>query len=257
MIPACGRGDLDQSSPDAVLQTAKSLVEQGRADRLTDLLYAENDSMRAVLDEMGQVLGRLGSLATLLQERFPKELDELRQAASASGATKAGSIFSQASAGIRAASGTVGPPPKATQDLMESIAKQLIADPYAFLTTESGKLSTTSIADDRVAILYDAKPIIPIIGLTMQRRDERWFIVLPTTFPSRKGAVSILPKNEEGWEILGSLFDVFDNVLIDTIKEVETGKADSLEEVTRLLGEKAFLPAAMVVFAYAKVFEQK
>jgi hypothetical protein len=256
-LTACDRGDLDQSSPQAVIDSARTLVVEGRPEQLTDLVWAESDEMRGVLDALGRVLGRLDELAETVQAKFPEDLKAMKaKAEEAAASGKAGSLVSRLGTtiasggrGRRGSSGGGG-----GEDLVNQLAKQLLSDPYAFLASESAKITTTPISDDRVAILYEDKPIIPIIGLTMQRRDGQWFVVLPTTFP-RVG--NVLPTSAEGWEVMGSLMEVFDSALADTTNDIAAGKARTLDEVSRLLGEKAFVPAAMVFFAYSKIYEEQ
>jgi hypothetical protein len=256
VISACGRGDLDQSSPQAVIDSARELVVEGRPDRLTDLIWAESDDMRGVLDALGRVLGRLDELAETVQGKFPEDLKNMKAAAeSAAAKGKAGSLVSQLGSAMAGGSrGRAARGGNNGEELVNQLAKQLLSDPYAFLASETGKITTTPLGEDRVAILYDNKPIIPVIGLTMHRKDGKWFIVLPTTFP-RVG--SILPTSSEGWEVMGSLMEVFDSALADTTREIQGGKARTLDEVSRLLGEKAFVPAAMVFFAYSKIYEEQ
>ncbi len=81
VISACGRGDLDQSSPQAVIDSARELVVGGRPDRLTDLIWAESDDMRGVLDALGRVLGRLDELAETVQGKFPEDLKNMKAVA--------------------------------------------------------------------------------------------------------------------------------------------------------------------------------
>jgi hypothetical protein len=272
-MAGCRRG-YDQSTPQAVLQTAKKMVEKGDADRLPELLYADTPQMRQLLDDLGIVLGSLQDLANAVQKAYPEEIDELKKQAEesakqgdASGFLMriAGQASQQAGAGksggrrpLRLNVGAGGPgvagqsDPEAMRGMFDNAMKELFADPYGWIAANETRLTAQQIADDRAAILWDGKPVLGI-GLTMQKDvDDRWYVVLPLNAP---GVGQFMPKTPESWEIMGSLMTVFDNMLQDLTTDVRRGRAARLDDLARMAGEKAFLPAVMVFFAYSKSIE--
>ncbi|MBX3375829.1 MAG: hypothetical protein KF678_02350 [Phycisphaeraceae bacterium] len=288
LVPGCRRG-YDQSTPEAVLQSAKQMVEKGDADLLPRLIYADSARMRQLLDELGVVLGSLQELGKAVQKAYPEEIESLRIEAEnsakqgdASGfiARLAGQASQQMSAGRQqlpfgpanragrnsaagstraaggaggsGAAGAGGADPDAMRKMFDNAMKELFADPYGWIAANEGRLTAQQLADDRAAILWDGKPVLGI-GLTMQKADDdKWYIVLPLNAP---GIGQIMPKSDESWEIMGSLMAVMDNMLRDLTSDVKRGKARKLDELATLAGEKAFIPAVMVFFAYSKAIE--
>lgn len=263
VVTGCRRG-YDQSSPEAVLQTAKLMVEKGDADRLPDLIYADTKKMRELLDELGFVLGSLQDLGSAVQKAYPEEIEKLKKEAEASAKNGEASSFisrmmgqagqQMGGLGRRNRGGANQPPadPDAARKMFDNAMKELFADPYGWIAANETRLTVQTVADDRAALLWDGKPALGI-GLAMQKGDDdKWYVVLPTTAP---GLSQIMPKSEETWEIMGSLMDVFDNMLKDLARDVKTGKARRLDDLARLAGEKAFVPAVIVVFAYGKAID--
>jgi len=269
--PGCRRG-YDQSTPEAVLQSAKQMVEKGDADLLPRLIYADSTRMRQLLDELGVVLGSLQELGKAVQKAYPEEIESLRIEAEnsakqgdASGfiARIAGQASQQMNAGRRqlpfgpasrggGAAGNATPDPDAMRKMFDNAMKELFADPYGWIAANEGRLTAQQLADDRAAVLWDGKPVLGI-GLTMQKADDdKWYIVLPLNAP---GIGQVMPKSDESWEIMGSLMAVMDNMLRDLTSDVKRGKARKLDELATLAGEKAFIPAVMVFFAYSKAVE--
>lgn len=242
-----------QKTPDDVITTARLMVERGDADRLTDLLYAENKQMRALLEQLGTVFGHMQTLAEAVAKKYPEEVAKLKQEAEEAAARgEASSLLARlAGAGGRRARGQAG---EQAQQQFNQLVKALFADPYAFLRDNSGKLSTSAIDDDRAAVLWDGKPVFPPLGLLLQRQNGKWYAVLPTNLP---GVSGVMPRNDEEYEIFGAIIESIDNMLIDLTEDVRAGKARDLEEVSRKAGEKAFIPVALAAFAYSQAVEAR
>jgi hypothetical protein len=66
-----------------------------------------------------------------------------------------------------------------------------------------------------------------------------------------------MPKTKEQFEIFGGLIKVFDQVVVDLRNDIDEGRLTTLDEVSRAAGEKTFLPAALTVFAYARLTESQ
>ena len=261
LVGGCRRG-YDQSTPQAVLQTAKQMVQKGDASRLTELVYADSPKMRQFLDEIGIVMGSLQDLGKAVQKAYPEEIAKLKAEAEESAKKGEASSFISRMAGQatqqmgglgkRPPKGAAPADPDAMRKTFDNAMKEVFADPYGWIASNETRLTAQTVADDQAVILWDGKPALGI-GLTMKKGDDdKWYIVLPTNAP---GVAQIMPKTDESWEIMGSLMDVFDNMLHDLTKDVESGKARKLDSLATMAGEKAFVPAVMVFFAYSQAIQ--
>lgn len=252
----CRDKGYSQATPDDVLTTARLMVENGDARRLTRLVYADSPQMRELLDHFGQTLESLAALGVEVNRAFPREVADLRaqaeEAARRGEATSfVGRIVGMSGRSVRvgAAQGS-GPDPR---DAFNQAAKELMADPYAWLTRNAERLSTTRMTDDTAAVLWDGKPVFGV-GLVMKEEKGRWYVVLPTAVPP---VSQIMPRNEPEWEIAHALVQILDNALTDTADDIRKGKAGNLEDVARVLGEKAFITTMMGMIAYGKAMEER
>ncbi|MDX2016332.1 MAG: hypothetical protein SFY95_01675 [Planctomycetota bacterium] len=258
---------LSQVTPEETIRTARTLIEQGRAEQVARLIYAENDQMRALYARLGRLLGTAQVLGKEVDRRFPAEVAELRaRAEQAAREGKPSNLFSQLASqfgnqGPRAgaAGGTnrqrrSGPPPRAQRDAFDDAITSLLVDPYRFFQESADKVSTTLVDDNTVALLYDNKPVLPPIGLIMKREKNRWYFVLPTNLP---GASNFMPRNEQEYKVFASFIQVFDNALKDLTAEVQSGGVQTLEQLSRKAGEKIAIPAIMVFYAYSQMMEER
>ncbi|CAG0999996.1 hypothetical protein PHYC_02811 [Phycisphaerales bacterium] len=251
LLPACGSAG-PRDTPEETIAAMKKVVLDGRADRLGDFIYADNPDMRKLLRRTGIMLGNLQKLSASVQAKFPDEVAKLKaDAVQAAKDGKATSFLSQIVGQIggnnaprrRRASSEDSNKVRASFD---DFLKGLMADPYGWAEQAETRLTTAFLTDDSVALLWDEKPVLAPIGLKMQRAvDGEWYIVLPT------GAVGgLMPHTPDQYKIFGSLIATFDNVIIDLATDVESGRVNDLNELSRKAGEKAFLPVAATVFAY-------
>ena len=265
LVPVGGCSDeYSQNTPDDVLVTARTMIKNGDARRLTNLIYADSKDMRKLLNQFGQTLDALQDLALSVQKAYPEEIAKLKAEAEAAAQNGQASSFisklmsqSQIGQPRRRNRGQGQPPaqppgdPDEMRAVFDNALKEVFADPYGWLAKSEGRLTTQSIADDRAAILWDGKPVFGV-GLMMRLDQGKWYLELPTYAP---GVSQIMPKSAEGWEILGGLLQVFDNTFTDLATDVKKGKCKRLDELAGKAGEKMFLPAAMVVFAYSQLVE--
>ncbi len=240
----------DQSSPEAVIRSAKAMVENGDARRLSELLYADGDGMRRVYARVGLMLEHLYELGVAVQARYPAEVEALaKQAREAAEEGRGASLLDGLSMGMG------GPPRRgedrrAREEQMGGALKRVFADPFGWLAESEERLGVVVIHDELAALTWDGAPILPPMGLAVQRDlDEKWYVVPPLNVP---GVSRYLPRTEEEYSIWESIVQVFDNVIVDLTKEVEAGKHASLEDLSRSAGEKAFFPAAMALVAYER-----
>ncbi len=258
VLPACDRAPIySQATPTDVIRSAAQMVKDNRADLLPNLLYAENDEMRRLYRALGTFLKHTQELAQSLQTKFPEEVNKLKkQGEEAAKKGQATTLFGQlAQAQSRSRR---GPPDKSQQEAFNAALKRIFVDPYGSLDDGVERLSTTPINDDVAAIMVDGKPMLAPLGLTMRRvkTDDReiWAVVPPLNIP---GVANFVPKTKEEFQIWGSLIKTFDNVVVDLTKDVNSGAMKSLDDVSKKAGEKAFIPAAMTVFAYTQAMEAR
>lgn len=257
-----------QATPDDVLKTARLMVKNGDARRLTDLVHADSPQMRAFLDGLGRTLENLADLGLAVQKRFPTEVAALRTEAEQSAKSGQGSSYFGRAIGIASMGRRARRDPavaQETRELFDKVAMEVMADPYAWLTRNEERLrATTDRMPDGLAVIQwdsnpdsdleaDWKPIFAPLGLTMKEDRGRWFIVLPTNLP---GLDRALPHTPEQWEIMSFLLDACDHALIDLRKDVESGRAAHLDDVARMAGEKAFIPVALIMMSYSKATEE-
>lgn len=251
-LPACGDEGYSQDTPDATLRTARLMIERGEAQRLVTLVHADSREMAAVLKRLGSLLGNLQELGREISRAFPQEVEQLKADAQAGAASQRAQGLLQAFAAGRMPRDPGAA--RAQQDQFALLIRRIFADPFGWLADQEGRLSTAFITDDTVAILYDDKPIIPVIGLLMREHDGRWYIQLPTSVP---GADRFLPRTREEYSVIGSIVKILDQAVIDLTADVRTGRVASLDAVAGKAGEKAFLPMAMAFYAYTRLLENR
>jgi len=252
-----------QDTPEAVLASAKQMVKDGQARHLTDLVYADSPQMRELLNDTGHVFAALQRLADSVQKKYPQEIEKLRDEAEAAAKKgEATSLLQRLGSsmnggprrrGGRGAGEGGGPPNDQQQEQFNRLFRDLFANPYAFLEDQQGRLSVKQVTDDTAAVLWDAKPLLGV-GLTMKRENDRWYVVLPTSMPPLS---RVMPKSDDGWQILGEMMGMVTNLFDDLNDDVVSGKAAHLDDLARLAGDKAFLPAAMIMIAYGKTMEEE
>lgn len=256
VVVGCSR-EPDRSTPEATIRAARLAVERGDARRIGAYIYSENEDTRRLMARLGVFLGNVQKLGNAIQEKFPEQVAEMKaKAEQAAKDGKTTSLLAQLSSQFRPQRGrnrASGPPPSDTRTLFDEALKNLFADPYGWLEESEARLTTTYLTDNSVAMLWDEQPILPPIGMVMKKgEDGLWYFLLPTNLP---GVSNFMPKTKEQFEIFGGIIVVFDNVVLDLTEDVRSGKLRSLDDVSRKAGEKAFIPAAMMVFAYSKLNE--
>ncbi len=262
-LSGCSRTDYGQGTPEETIASASKMVEQGDAEKLPNLIYAENEDMRRLLNTMGRLTGHMEQLATELNTRFPEETAELaKKAEEAAKQGKSTSLIGQlAQQGRRQGAGgrrNRNARPGERQDQREQFddaITRLFADPYSFLRDNEGRLTTAYLTDDSVALLWDGKPVMQPIGMVMNKApDGKWYFVLPTNAPGISG---FMPKTPEQYKLMGQMIAVLDKVVVDLQQEVASGRHGSLEAVSRRAGEMTFLPAVLTFYAYSQLREEQ
>lgn len=268
-VPGCRKKPTayDQSSPEAVLAAAKAMVANGETRRLTQLIQADSSDLRALWDRVGFLLGDVQDLATQLNQAFPEEIAEIKRKAQAGEMNTSGAaLLSQITGGQRGGRGRSGgrssgadqnlDPARDPRTAINDAMRQILADPFAWLSENSQRLSVAPINDEMAAMMWDQKPIFPPVGIVIQKSayDDKWYLAPPLHLPPFN---QLMPKTADEYAIWMQLIDAFRNVIIDLKKDVADGKMRSIEEVSRAAGERAFIPVAFIGVAYGKAMEER
>lgn len=265
LMAACGdpsRRGYDQSTPENTIKTARLMVEQGRAERLGELIYADSPEWRELYLRLGDLLGKVQDLADSVQANMPEEVAQVKEdALIAAREGRASNFIQQALTGRRAPRQTAasqpipgaprtGPDPRR---LLNDTLKQLSSDPYGWLEESEARLGFEWIDDNTVALTWDSKAIAPPIGITMdQATDGKWYLVLPTSLPQVR---PVVPDTPEEFGIWASIIQVMDNAVTDMKQTVDSGRVTNLDDLSRTAGENLLLPMGLVFIAYGKLVE--
>lgn len=246
MLCGCSREkEYSQDTPDDVLRSAVAMIQDGQTQRLPDLIAADNDEMRRMLDRLGVLFGNMQELAAAAQERFPEDLAKIKAAAQADGGN---SILDA----LRSGGGGGGPPGEDGERAVRDLVNRLFADPYGWLERNATRLTAEKIADDQAMILLDGEPLIPVVGLPMIERDGKWYVALPTNMPPLSMG---WPKTRPQWEIIRSLVTIIDKAVIEMTEDIRQGRVGGLDQLASKAQEKMIFPAAMAFLAYQREIE--
>lgn len=248
MLIGCERPpeQYSRNSPEAVVDSAILMVQRSEAERLTELVFAENIQMRALLNQIGLTLGAMEKLADAIKEKFPEELTAMRARIEADGGE---SIIEQLIGSAQGGNfdGPVG------GEMFREIAMQIFADPYGWIEEHGDKLDVIYLADDSYGVMYDGKVLLQPWGLLIQKQADGWYLMLPTNLP---GARRILPDTEDEYMLWGSMFKTVENGVKDMTDDVRRGRTTSMNQLGQSAIEKFAIPAVMVGYAYAKYAEE-
>ncbi|MFT3685144.1 MAG: hypothetical protein QM783_09510 [Phycisphaerales bacterium] len=253
ILIATQRKEYSQATPEDVLASAIQMVKDGNTERLSDLIYADNVEYRSTLSRLGHLFGTMQGLGKAMLQAFPKEVTAARD--------RLKDELEGKSEGIATALMTANPngpirfdQPKTPQERAEreqqfqDFTTRLFADPFGWLESGSARLSVERIADDAAVVKFDKTPILGGV-LTIRKYDDRWWFVLPLNLP---GVNQYTPQTRNEWAIVASLIKVIDNAMGELRDDVKAGKAATVQRVSELAGEKAFIPAAIVFVMYGK-----
>jgi len=247
-----------QSSPDEVIASAQAMIRNNDAEKLHQLIHADDIYMRGFLVRLGNLMGHLQELATDLNTKFPEDIRKMEAEAQARAAAAArqgrlagvGALFGQLAAGGRSGSSTGAQ----REDAFRDTITQIFADPYSWLAEGAERISTVRIDDERVAVMWDKKPMPPF-GMVMEKKaDGKWYVLLPVNVPVLNRYV---PRTKAEWSMFASLVKVFDNAVIELRDEVRNGQIRSFADVSRKAGEKIFVPAGLAALAIGRRYETK
>lgn len=245
---AGGCEEYSHDSAQAVVQSARQMVAEGRADLLPTLIYAESKRERRVLREVGSLLGHVQDLAVAVNEAFPAEVAALRARAEAAAkdgrasSTVAG-WFTGRSTGNRAGN---------AQQVLSDVFAGIMADPFGWLEQNETRLGTEYVAEDTEALTWDGRAILPPLGVLLKRQEGHWYVLLPTHMPAVR---RLMPDNEEFWAALPELVHVVDNMIVDLTRDVRERKVRDLAALSEQAGKRAFVPMMIAAYALGKAAE--
>jgi len=247
--------EYSQESPEALVDSARQMVVDGNARRLGELVWAENDGEALVIERVGRTFGALQRLGNAINEAFPREVERIRQQADEAAAN--GEINSIIGRALTAQGGIARGAPQVMRDEarmrqgLDSVVRELMADPYGWLERHGEKLEPVRITDDIVALTWQGKPVV---GLSLVEQDGKWYVRIPFDLPAIR---RFMPQTEEGFEVMGEFVATVHNVVHDLAVEVENGEHRNLESVASTAGEYALLPAVLAMYAYGKAIEEQ
>lgn len=235
-----------QETPDDVLRSAAEMIRDGQTQRLPDLIHADNEQMRRMLDQLGRLFGNMQKLAAAAQQRFPDDMAKMkaeaeRRAASGDANPLLAGLLGEGGGGRRG-----GPE---DEGAMRDLINRLFADPYGWLEQNAERLSAEQITDDQATILLDGEPLIPIIGLPMIEREGKWYVALPTNMPPLNQG---WPRTKQQWDILRSVVIIADKAVIEMTEDVRLGRVGSLDRLANKAQEKMLFPGALAFAAYGR-----
>ena len=243
LLAACSRADSGpkprQGSPEEVIQTAQAFIEADRADRLHELLLADDPRMRELFRRTGVLLGSLQRCSQTFAEKYPAEVERLRIEAQ----------NSPALAGLLSRRGR-----SHTSETIGLQLRRVLADPYAVLDEQAQRISTIPLDDNTSAIMIDDMPVLPPLGMVMTQRNDRWYIVPPLNVPFLG---RFLPQTDDEYAILAYLIQVLDNAVTEIEADINSGRLTDTEDLSRAAGEKIFIPGSMIVLAYNRAIESR
>lgn len=243
------RKDYSQDTPNDVIRSAVEMVRDGQTQRLPDLIAADNDEMRRMLDRLGVLFGNMQKLAAAAQERFPEDMARIRAQAEKEAAEGGANPILSALSSARPGGGRGGPPSGDDENAMRGLINRLFADPYGWLDLNASRLSAEKITDDQATILLDGEPLIPVVGLPMIERDGKWYVSLPTSMPPLSLG---WPRSKPQWDIIRSLVTIIDKAVIEMTEDIKQGRVGGLDQLASKAQEKMIFPAAMAFLAYQR-----
>lgn len=252
LLPACGRKDsYSQDTPEDVLASAIAMVKNGEAGKLTRLIYADSREYRSVLNRLSGLLDSLQSLGLEVKNRFPRDVEALRQqmVAGVGEADQQKVVAKLNSEADTTAPGRMsGSEARRREQQFEDLSRQILADPFALIEANASRLSIERIADDQATLKLDDQPLL-MGAIQLKKHDDQWFIELPLNLPF---VSSFVPQNRNEWSIIGSLVKMTDGVVKELEADLKAGAIPRLELLASKAGEKAFMPGAMIVLVYGK-----
>ena len=233
LLTACGRSSYDTATPDATLDAAVKMVDEGDARALPFLIeipsrditfedgVTEASAIAEVKTKAGEMLMQLLRVAKTLRRKFPGEVDrELR------------AVLDQKAKGAR------------------DIAIAVLADPSAWIAAQRPRLAATDLGDGTAALTWDGEPIMAGV-LTLAETPDGWRFRVPVELVRDS---PYWPDTRHEWSVLASMMLAVEHALEDFERDLDTGKITSLSmassRVGRLVGESVAVQS--IIYAAMK-----
>ncbi len=224
----------DTATPFAALESARTMLADGRADLLPNLIhlqprditYADGVTEASAIEDVrrktGDMLGRLMRVGSKLNERFPGEVAAEGAAASA---LAAGSRFG-------------------------GVARRLLSDPRGLLDEQFARLEATDLGDGTAALEIDGEPAFGGTIMLVETR-EGWRFTVPIELARASGW---WPDTREEWAVVAAMMLGIENSLRDFEREVDQGRFRTLRQASeragRIVGES--VAAQSIIYAFMK-----
>lgn len=232
-LAACKRPAYDTSTPEAALDAAVAMVQQGQAQQLPGLIeieardvtfddgVTEASAIAEVKAKAGDMLARLLRVAQSLRDRFPKDVEREVKAATKKSARN-------------------------TRDF----AVAVLADPAAWLAAQRPRITATDLGDGTAALSLDGDPLLAGV-LTMVQTSSGWRFRVPVELVRDN---QYWPDTRHEWSVIASMMLAVEHALVDFQRDLDGGKITSLDaassRVGRLVGESVVVQS--VIYAAMK-----
>lgn len=287
VLCGCDRGPTayDLGSPEGTLDAATGMVQEGRADRLAELIRADSDDMRSLLNQFGRFLGELQRLGETVREVMPEQVAAMEAEARAAveegraaslidrltgapaGPGRGGfGVSAMRSEGLGLETGgsaessprsvfDAGRPSGSQRERFNALAREILIDPYAWIEDGRDRLGTAYVSDGMVALTWDDKTLLPPLGVVLaEDEDGVWRLLLPTRYP---GVSAVMPRTADEYAVWGSMVRTLEHVVVDLRRDVEKRRVTTLEGLADAAVEKVAIPAALVAFAFSELMQER
>lgn len=233
LVAACGRPSYDTATPEATLDAAVEMVDDGDARSIPFLIeiparditfddgVTEASAIAEVKTKAGEMLMQLLRVAKTLRRKFPGEVDRELKA-----------VLDQKAKGAR------------------DIAIAVLADPSAWIAAQRPRLAATDLGDGTAALTWDGEPILAGV-LTLAETPEGWRFRVPVELVRDS---PYWPDTRHEWSVLASMMLAVEHALEDFERDLNTGKITSLSmassRVGRLVGESVAVQS--IIYAAMK-----
>ena len=239
LISGCSRPAYDTSTPNAAIDSAQKMVEDGNADLLVTLIHiqprdiefedgvTEASAIEDVKSKLAELFGRLWTVGTLLQEQFPGEVLEETDFAIGEADDATGRDFD-----------------------FGSMFGGILADPFGFIDENRDRIEVLDLGDGTAAVLFDDEPVFGGF-LAMEETQEGWKFSVPVELVRDS---EYWPQTRWEWAVVASMLLSIENSLQDFENEVRAHEFRSLsqaaERAGRFIGESVVVQG--IIYAYMK-----
>lgn len=230
--------NLETGTPEATLDTALRLVEEGRIGRLPGLIHlearpivyadgvTEASAIEDVRGKLSDMLEQLARVSGKLRDRFPGDF----------------SAESDALDSIAERAGEFGD--------FGGMVSEVLVDPFGFLREQRDRLEAFDLGDGTAAISIDDEPVVGGF-VSMVETDEGWRFTVPVEIAR---ASEWWPDSRHEWAVIASMMLAVENALADFEREIDEDGFRDLdhagERAGRLLGESVVVQS--IIYASMK-----